>query len=290
MPKRSALRLTKRIVERLKADGKDAIFWDRDLAGFGVRVHTTGRKLYIVQSRGPAGLKRVTLGRVGTETIDERRREAAAVIDRIKRGEDPRPPEPAPEPTVADLAELCLKDHVAVRCKPRTAKNYRLAIQHHILPALGTKALKDVGPEDVTALHHALRDRPAAANQAVWVLSKMFVLAENWGMVPPGRRPTRHVRQYRETPRERFLTPEEYRRLGAALKRLEAGGLDDAVGDRGDPPADADRVPVGRDPHPEMGRRRPNGTGVAVARYEDGSPHGAADRAGAEGAGRHRTG
>ena len=34
MPKRSTLRLTKRIVERLSADGKDAIFWDRDLAGF----------------------------------------------------------------------------------------------------------------------------------------------------------------------------------------------------------------------------------------------------------------
>ena len=178
MPKRSTLRLTKRIVERLKAEDKDAIFWDRDLAGFGVRVHTSGRKLYIVQSRGPAGLKRVTLGRVGTETIDKCRREAATVIDRIKRGEDPRPPEPAPEPTVADLAELCLKNHVAVRCKPRTAKNYRLAIQHHILPALGTKALKDVGPEDVTALHHELRDRPAAANQAVWVLSKMFNLAD----------------------------------------------------------------------------------------------------------------
>ena len=105
MPKRSTLRLTKRIVERLKADGKDAIFWDADLAGFGVRVHTTGRKLFIVQSRGPAGLKRITLGRVGTETVDARRREAALVIDRIKRGEDPRP---APEPTVADLAERCL--------------------------------------------------------------------------------------------------------------------------------------------------------------------------------------
>ena len=35
MPKRSTLKLTKRIVERLKADGKDAIFWDRDLPGFG---------------------------------------------------------------------------------------------------------------------------------------------------------------------------------------------------------------------------------------------------------------
>ncbi len=42
------------VVERLKAEGKDAIFRDSALAGFGVRVHTTGRKLYIVQSRGPA--------------------------------------------------------------------------------------------------------------------------------------------------------------------------------------------------------------------------------------------
>ncbi len=219
MPKRSTLRLTKRIVERLKADGKDAIFWDADLAGFGVRVHTTGRKLYIVQSRGPAGLKRVTLGRVGTETVDARRREAAVVIDRIKRGEDPRP---APEPTVADLAERCLRNHVEVRCKPGTAKNYRLALQNHILPALGKKALGEVGPEDAAALHHSLRETPSAANLAVWVLSRMFVLAEAWEMAPPGRNPCRHVRYYREASRERFLTPEEFRHLGAALKRLEA--------------------------------------------------------------------
>ncbi len=41
MPKRSTLRLTKRIVDGLKSGGKDAIFWDRNLAGFGVRVHAT---------------------------------------------------------------------------------------------------------------------------------------------------------------------------------------------------------------------------------------------------------
>ena len=224
MPRRSTLRLTKRIVERLKAEDKDAIFWDRDLAGFGVRVHATGRKLYIVQSRGPAGLKRVTLGPVGSETIDKRRREAAIVIGRIKRGEDPMPPKPAPEPTVADLAARCLKNHVAVRCKPNTAKNYRMALQNHILPALGKKALKDVVPGDVTALHHKLRHTPSAANRAVWVLSKMFVLAETWEMMPPGSNPCRHVRYYREASRERFLTPEEVRRLGAALKKFEAEG------------------------------------------------------------------
>ena len=87
----------------------------------------------------------------------------AAAIDRIKRGEDPKPPEPAPEPTVADLAALCLKNHVAARCKPRTAKNYRIAIECHILPALGGKALKDVMPEAAGDLHHGLRATPAAA-------------------------------------------------------------------------------------------------------------------------------
>ena len=34
MPKRSTLKLTKRIVEKLKAEDKDAIFWDSDLNQF----------------------------------------------------------------------------------------------------------------------------------------------------------------------------------------------------------------------------------------------------------------
>ena len=36
MPKRSILKLTKRIVEKLKAEDKDAIYWDGELAGFVV--------------------------------------------------------------------------------------------------------------------------------------------------------------------------------------------------------------------------------------------------------------
>ena len=103
MPERDARKLTKRAVDALAVDGRDAVFWDRDLPGFGVRVYRTGRKVYIVQTRGPAGPKRATLGRHGGISADEARRLAAVVIDRIKRGEDPVPPPPQPEPTVADL-------------------------------------------------------------------------------------------------------------------------------------------------------------------------------------------
>ena len=52
----------------------------------------------------------------------------------------------------------------------------------------------------------------------------MFKLAEAWGMMPPRRNPCRSVRHYREHCRERFLTPEEYRRLGRVLREAKTDG------------------------------------------------------------------
>ena len=224
MPKRSDLKLTKRTVDALEADGKDAIFWDRELAGFGVRVHATGRKTWVVQSRGPGGPKRVTLGRHGELAVDEARKQAALVIDRIKRGEDFSAAAPEAETTVAGLAERFMRTHVEKHLKPASVAAYRTALDKHILPAMGGTALTEIGGAEVTELHHGLRDTPVLANQAVHLLSRMYTLAEAWELVPPGRNPCLAVRRYRTQARERFLTPEEYRRLGRALRQAEAEG------------------------------------------------------------------
>jgi len=223
MPKRSELKLTKRTVDALEADGKDAIFWDRELAGLGVRVHATGRKTWVVQSRGPGGPKRVTLGRHGELTVDEARKQAALLIDRIKRGEEPVAAATEAEPTVAGLAERFMRTHVERHLKPASVAAYRTVLDKYILPALGGMALDEVGKAQVTALHHRLRDTPARANAAVHLLSRMYTLAEAWELVPPGRNPCLSVRRYRTRKRERFLTPEEYRRLGRALRQAEDG-------------------------------------------------------------------
>ena len=224
MPKRSDLKLTKRTVDALKIDGKDAVFWDRELAGFGVRVHTTGRKTYVVQSRGPGGPKRVTLGRHGELSCEEARKQAALVIDRIKRGEDLSAAAPEAEPTVAGLAERFMRTHVERHLKPASVAAYRTVLEGHILPALGDMGLDEVGGAEAAALHHGLRDTPVLANRALHLLSRMFTLAEAWELVPPGRNPCRAVRRYRTQPRERFLAPEEYRRLGRALRWACAEG------------------------------------------------------------------
>ena len=218
--------ISRRTVEALPA-AKDTVYWDNELMGFGVRVYPSETKVYMVQSRGPGGLKRVTVGRHGVISADRARRRAALIIARIKAGEAPLAAPMAREatgPTVADLAERYFREHVAVRCKPSTAKLHRRVVRRHILPAFGKLPVAAIGREHVTDLHYRLRHVPAMANQVIVTLSRILNQAEIWGLVPEGGNPCRFVVKYRQRKRERFLTEEEFRRLGRVLATLEATG------------------------------------------------------------------
>ena len=217
--------ISRRTVEALKVE-KDTVFWDRELSGFGVRVYPSGSKVYVVQTRADGkAAKRVTVGRHGVLSAEEARRRAALIVSRIKAGEDPVP-EPlaaklAEGPTVAELARRWLDEHVAVRCKPKTAYTYRLIVEKHLVPALGKTPALAVGHAEVTALHHALRATPAMANQAVDTLSRIYNAAEDRGQIPEAGNPCRLVVKNRERKRERFLTDEEFRRLGRVLDEAQ---------------------------------------------------------------------
>ena len=224
MPKRQERVITKRTVDALSVEDRDAVFWDRSLPGFGIRVYPSGLKKYVVQSRGPGGSKRATLGRHGEIAAEQARRLAAEAIDRIKRGEDPVPPPPEPEATMAVVAERYMRDYVPSHCKPSSAEVYRRALDNHILPALGGMPVGAVGRGQVTELHYAMRGEPHAANAVLKIVAKLLSLAVEWGLREAGPNPCRAVRKYRTRPRERFLTEEEYRRLGRAVDELEVKG------------------------------------------------------------------
>ena len=226
MPRRPNRKITKRVVDSLASMATVGTFWDRDLPGFGVRVYRSGRIAYVVQARGPDGSKRATLGRHGELPPEQARKLAAAAIRRIKAGREPIEGSscPAPTPTVADLAERCVRTYVKVRCRPLTLAGYERQLRNHILPVLGDVAVRSVGQEDIEALHYSLRDRPAAANATLWALSKMFTLAEAWGWRPKGSHPCKSVRKYKTRNRDRFLTRDEYRRIGRALREADENG------------------------------------------------------------------
>ncbi len=70
-----------------------------------------------------------------------------------------------------------------------------------------------------------MRGIPGGANRTLALLSKMFNLAELWGLRPDGTNPCRHVERYRERKIQRFLSDEELARLGNALERAERDDL-----------------------------------------------------------------
>ena len=226
MPKRSHNKITKRMVDSLLAKGNAGTFWDQDLPGFGVRVYRSGRAAYVVQVRGPDGSKRATLGRHGELSPDQARKLATVAIRRIKAGGEPveAPTNPDPDPTVGELAERCVRTYVKVNCKPLTLAGYERQLRNHILPALGHVSVPSVRHEHVQGLHYSLRDRPAAANATLLVLSRMFTLAEAWGWRPRGSNPCKSVRMYKTRNRDRFLTRDEYRRIGRVLREADENG------------------------------------------------------------------
>ena len=224
-PAVGAVKLSRRTIDTLSVERGDKVFWDRELPGFGIRVHATGRKIYVAQARTPGGLpKRATIGRFVEMTAEEARRRAAEIIDRIRRGEDAVPPPPVKEPTVADLAERFMEAHVEVNCRPATVEVFGRLLKLYILPELGELKLTEVDRSHVSALHYNLRDKPSQANQAVGVFSKMFKLAVAWGMTPARPNPCRSVKRYAPRGCERFLTTEEYARLGRVLFEAESEG------------------------------------------------------------------
>ena len=82
-------RISARTVNRLSVEDREAVYWDSELPGFGVRVYPSGAKVYIVQTRAGGRSRRFTLGRHGLISADEARRRAAQVIVRVKQGEEP---------------------------------------------------------------------------------------------------------------------------------------------------------------------------------------------------------
>jgi integrase len=219
-------KITKRSVDALKAtaDGAEAVLWDTELKGFGARVQRGGAKSYVLHYRAGGGrgapLRKLTIGRHGSPwTPETARKEAKTLLGMIEDGADPAADKMARReaPTIAELAERFLAEHAEAKRKGSTAAEYRRLLDKIILPALGKRKVADVTRADVTKLHHANRAAPYQANRVLAVLSKMFNLAERWGLRPDGSNPCRHVEKFAERKRERMLSPAELARLGNAL-------------------------------------------------------------------------
>ena len=222
-------KITKRLVEAADVREKDYIICDNELRGFAVRVLPSGKRYYLVQYRIGTRYRRMSIGQHGVLTAETARRTAFNLLAAVKDGKDPAGDrrEGRKALTVAELAQRFDKEHITVRLKPGTAREYRRNLRRFILPAIGRLKVADVSKADVARLHHELRHIPYQANRNLEVVSKMFNLAELWGLRSDGSNPRRHLRKYPEEKRERYLSPAELAALGDALSRAEQERVED---------------------------------------------------------------
>jgi integrase len=221
-------KLTKRVVDAAEVRLGDYFIWDGDLPGFGLRVLPSGRKRYIVQYRAGRRSRRVSLGPSTVLTCEQARSQAIAILAAVRNGDDPAIKREAGRKaiTVRELAERFDKEHIALRLKLSTAKGYRRMLERFVIPVLGNHRVTEVTRADIAKLHHDLRHIAYDANRCLEMISKMFNLAEMWGLRHEGSNPRKHIKKYPEEKRERFLSPAELKRVGEVLREMEQEGIE----------------------------------------------------------------
>jgi integrase len=215
-------KLTKRTVDAARVGERDVFIWDSELPGFGLKTTPTGRKVFVLQYRlgGRSGrTRRITLGTLGHLTPDQARDDAKRLLREVGAGNDPAGDRAKRkgESTLGEMLDRFLAEHVRTKLKARTGEEYARIGKLHVPPALKNRRLGLIERADVAKLHHEMADRPYQANRTVAMLSKAFSWAEKHGLRPAGENPCRFIEKYREDKRERFLSPQELSRLGAAL-------------------------------------------------------------------------
>ena len=159
------------------------------------------------------GAKNIVLATADEMTAAEAREKALAAIEATKA-------ERQAGPLFADFVQEFIRRQ-GRRWKPSTREGNRHLIDRHLIPFFGNMRVPEVDRADVRRWFDSLSGTPGNANRTLPVLSVMMRQAELWDLRPQGSNPCRNMRRYKTTPRERFLSLDELKRLGFVLDHAE---------------------------------------------------------------------
>jgi integrase len=207
---------------KLEVRDREYCIWDTELAGFGLRVRPSGNCYWFVRLRHRGKHRRITLGKsneldAGLARAQARRLLAEAALDGL-----PKRAVVKATPILTDFVESYWDDLSRVWKASTTKRNWN-AWKSYLAPVFGDMRVADIMPVDV----HRWRDscvgpQEATFNRAVPVLAALLKYAEALRLRRKGSNPCRDMPRYWREPKERYLTPAEYRRIGARLREEES--------------------------------------------------------------------
>jgi integrase len=220
-------RITKRLVDGLKARADEYTEWDSQLAGFGVRVRPSGAMAYIVSYRAGSGRaapkKRLTVAAVGKITPEQARTAAQGILGAVAHGRDPakerRKAEAASSNTLRSVVENYLTREGG---QLRTAGDRRAAFERLVYPTLGARQVDSIRRSEIVQLLDEVENEngPRMASLTLAYLRR----AMNWhaARVDDFHSPiVRGMSRGVATKRDRVLTDDELRAFWRAAEGWE---------------------------------------------------------------------
>jgi integrase len=211
------VRFTKPSVKALRPEAKRYdVYDDSDNRGLAVTILPSGCRTWYLIRKVRGRVERVKLGNVADLSPEAARKKAAKVNATIADGRSPSEERRAirSEMSLGALWTAFLERHAKPR--KRSWRTDELRWKRH-LSHWQSRKLSSITRPDVARLLAAIAasSGPIAANRARALLHTLFALAATWGANL--QNPAAGTPRNRETSKDRYLLPDELRRLLAAL-------------------------------------------------------------------------
>lgn len=201
----------------------EAVFFDDDVKGFGVRIKATGARSYVMCWKVGGEHRRVTIGSVTDKTFAAAKKRAGDIKAAVRLGDDPAAEIKTAKLDAAQTFESTVKpflDTLRVRYRPRAFKEIERHLMKHAKD-LNKKPVARITRHDIAAVLEAVTKDSGAitANRVRTSLSTFYSWAIQRGHAELN--PVIGTAKHEEQSRERVLTPSELRLIWNA-----AGGDD----------------------------------------------------------------
>lgn len=239
MEAQTAVRITKSVVDRLRAQPKDYFVRDAALKGFALKVTPKGAKVYVVEYRMPGGRAakkgRYTIGRHGSPwTPDSAREHAKDLLEGVRKGVDPQASKACAVRESVELDFAAYADRfVRLRLEARhrrSASEVQRVIDRDLKVVFKRQSLPQISGRDIVRALDALAERaPYVAKQAHSILRQIFNFAIGRGDLS-------------QSPMAGIEAPTIAKPRDRVLSDAELAKLWPAMGDLGQPYADIYRL------------------------------------------------
>lgn len=197
--------------------------WINDNVVPGFKARRPNRHvLYGMNMRIAGRMRWITIGSEIEWTPDQARSEAERIRGLKRQNVDVAAERDRRKATLtlAAATDRFLKEHVALKLRPRTAKHYEEMMHRLVLPSLGKHRLDSIAPADVAGWHSSLASTPTQANRALAILSSLMGWAGRLRLMTG--QPCVGLTPYREQPVNRYPTHTEIARIARTMDELVA--------------------------------------------------------------------